>query len=68
MSKATLSFNIPEEKDEFEAAVHGGDYKDVIYQIDMKLRNMEKYEDKEMISIDEARTMIREFLGDLPIF
>ena len=67
MSKATLSFNIPEEREEFEAAVHGGEYKDVIYQIDMRLRNMEKYEDKETITIEDARSMIREFLGDLPI-
>ena len=67
MSKVTITFNIPEDREDMFNAIHGGEYRDAIYKVDQRLRAMEKYEDKEMVAVDEVRTLIREALDELPL-
>ena len=42
--KAQLTFNLPEDHEEFTDAVNGNAYKAVIWQIDMYLRSQLKHE------------------------
>ena len=61
--KAKLEYTLPEETEEFMLAVEGGNWKNVIWDLDMVwLRNLEKYEDKETVTIEEIRDKIRELL------
>ena len=41
--KAQLTFNLPEDHEEFTDAVNGNAYKSVIWQIDMYLRSQLKH-------------------------
>lgn len=43
MPKANLSFKLPEEKSEYFLAVHAGDWHDIVYELDMMLRNALKH-------------------------
>jgi hypothetical protein len=43
MSKAILEFNLPEEQHEHNDAVHGTDWKLVVWDLDQTLRNYLKY-------------------------
>jgi hypothetical protein len=43
--KATLSFELPEEREEFEAATKGSAYKATLTDLDNYLRSRLKYED-----------------------
>lgn len=43
MPKATLSFKLPEEKEEFDIASKAGQLHCVIYDLDQYLRQMTKY-------------------------
>jgi len=44
--KAILEFNLPEDQVDFEMAVHGSDYKHVLWNIDQHLRAQLKYNEK----------------------
>lgn len=59
--KATLSFNLPEEKDEFDTAVNAGKYKAALWEISQRVfRPARKhgYADARIQSIlDRANTM-----------
>ena len=44
MPKATLQFDLPEEHQEHQDAIHGSEWKDVVWDIDQFLRNKLKYE------------------------
>jgi hypothetical protein len=44
MPKATLQFNLPEEHQEHQDAVHGSDWKFVVWDLDQFLRNKLKYD------------------------
>jgi hypothetical protein len=43
--KATLTFNLPEDYEEYKLAVNGSHYHYVIQQMDERLRCMNKYEE-----------------------
>jgi hypothetical protein len=43
--KATLTFNLPDEQEEFNTAVHASDALYVIGQIDERMRQIVKYEE-----------------------
>jgi len=43
--KATLEFNLPEDKPEFNNAIKGGDWKHVCWEMDQYLRKEIKYND-----------------------
>lgn len=64
MPKASLSFILPEEQDDFNYAKNGVKYYLVLEELDNWLRAKMKYEDKESISIDEVRKQLRELLEE----
>jgi len=67
MSKAILEFNLPEDRESFELAYYGDSYSFVLSDFDQWLRNMAKYEDKETITIEEARKHLRQLMDEREI-
>lgn len=65
MSKVILEYNLPEEREELDTAYKGHIYKHTIEELDNWLRALSKYEDKEVVSIDDVRSKIREIERDL---
>jgi hypothetical protein len=65
--RATLNFNLPEEREEFELAQHGSAYSIVLSDLDNFLRNALKYgnltelEDK---IYDDLRNKLHELAND----
>jgi hypothetical protein len=45
MARATLTFNLPEESAEHSDAVKGADWKQVVFEIDRKLKDTVDYSD-----------------------
>jgi hypothetical protein len=43
MPNVTLSYRLPDEQDEFDAAVHGVDWQSVLGEVDNEIRNWVKY-------------------------
>lgn len=66
--KGYLSFSLPEEREEFETAQQGSGFKFALQDYDNWLRNLAKYEDKETVTIEEAREKLFEILGELSIW
>lgn len=61
--KAKLVFNLPEEQSDLKFSMNGIKWALAMNDLDNKLRNMQKYENIENISIDDCREMIREILA-----
>jgi hypothetical protein len=61
--KATLEFDMLEEREELENAIHGGEWKSVVWELDQKLRGYLKYEHT-FKNVDEALEKLREELHD----
>jgi hypothetical protein len=69
MPKAILEFNLPEENEEFESAHKGILYKLVIWDLDMYLRdilkyNSDSYDEKVIIELQKTRDKIHELLSE----
>ena len=63
MATATLQFNLPEEHEEFSAAVTGSTWKQVCWEIDQQLRGEVKYaSDETPEAVVDALARIRESL------
>lgn len=60
MPKAILEFALPEESYEHQSAVAACDLRRAIMNFDQWLRNMAKHESKSVVSIAEAKEMLRE--------
>jgi hypothetical protein len=58
--KTTLTFNMPDEAFECEAANKGTQLALAFQEIDARLRSMAKYDDKNEISIESMRSMLRD--------
>ena len=41
--KATLEFNLPEDQSEFDVAIKGGDWRNLVWNMDQYLRKQVKY-------------------------
>lgn len=61
MPKATLNFKLPEEQYEYKNAIHGGDWKSIVYEVSMFLRNKLKY-GHEFKDANEALEAVRDEL------
>ena len=61
---AILGFRLPEERAEFEAAVHGADYLCVLQDLDQWLREQAKYHDRPTVPVDEVRDRLREIADE----
>lgn len=63
MSKATLKFNLPEEATEFEHSFKGPIWRGVVQQLDNRLRDCLKYDDKmtspERTALELARSLLQ---------
>jgi len=67
MAKLTLTFDLPEERDESLRAVHGGAAFAALYDLDQVLRNKIKYNelsDDEERGVQFARDQLRELCAD----
>lgn len=63
--KGILTFNLPQENDEFELAQQGWQYKGVVNDLDRMLRNKLKHEhlsDSEHQSLTEIREFLHQCL------
>jgi len=60
MPKATLSYTLPEEKEEFETALHGGDYKCAWSDLREALRGEFKYKGKKQITAELLYEMLNQ--------
>ena len=58
---ATLRFMLPEDRDEFDVAVHGGDWREAMREVTEELRTKIKHGD---LSEDDARifTEVRDMI------
>ena len=65
--KAILEFNLPEEKEEFDAASKGMDWALVAWEIDQHLRNELKYGNLSSdgrIRLEKTRTALNDMIAD----
>jgi hypothetical protein len=62
--KARLTFTMPDEREAFEDAVHGGEWNVIVQDMDNALRNWLKY-GHEFKSADEALEAARTKLNEL---
>jgi hypothetical protein len=62
MAKATITFTLPEEQQDFHDAVHASDYKLVLWDLDQKLRSEIKYNDKLDHKTETAYQTVRDML------
>ena len=64
MAKGILSFNLPEEREEFELAQNAIQYSIVLTDYSNWLRAMYKYEDKTTVEIEDARQKLFDLCAD----
>lgn len=62
--KANLEFDLPEEQDEFECCINAAKWKSVCFEYANYLRHMEKYSEKETVSIEVIRKKFYDCLAD----
>ena len=65
--KAQLTFNLPEDHEEFTDAVNGNAYKAVIFQIDQWMRSQIKHQemiDECRMKLADARAELREIMNE----
>ncbi len=62
--EAVLKFNLPDDKDEFTAAIKGKDYWLALWDIYSYLRQLWKYGEEENVSIEEVYNKFFEILED----
>ena len=65
--KATLEFN-DEEREQLQLAIDGWEWRQVVNDILDKLRDEQKYQDHEVIGVDEMETFILETVSDRGLF
>jgi hypothetical protein len=64
---ATLTFQLPDEQEEFYLAAKGADWRIVVEDMDAHLRSRLKYEDlpeEADKALDEARQKLHEFVAE----
>lgn len=64
MSKATLSFEIPQENIEFESAYYGHSFKRVIEDFNDWIRTQIKYQNVEVLPLEEVRSKLWEIVKE----
>ena len=65
--KATLTFNLPEEKEELDDAINGTKWWCIVWEIDQKMRGIVKYDsvsDETAVIVDGLRDHLRELTYD----
>lgn len=64
MPKVVLEFNLPEEEQQFRAAVDGGKWQVVVTDMDEWLRQKCKYAESDVLTAGEARDKLRELASE----
>lgn len=62
--KAILEFNLPEEREEHELALKGGSWRNVVWELDCKLRNYLKH-GHDFKKVDDGLESLRNDLHEL---
>tara|TARA_B100000949_G_C14151935_1_gene395205 strand:+ start:166 stop:390 length:225 start_codon:yes stop_codon:yes gene_type:complete len=62
--KATLEFNLPEDKEEFNVASKAMDWAVLAWDIDQQCRNWIKYEEKRQEAVEDVLQSIRDMIHD----
>jgi hypothetical protein len=66
--KATLEFNLPDDREDFELATNGYKYYGVLWEFDQHLRAKIKYDEKLSEEVhdtyQEIREKLREYMND----
>ena len=62
--KGILTFNLPEEQEEFEMAQNGWKWNMVVHETLQELRKYIKYEDKETVNCEEFRQFIWDLMNE----
>ena len=65
--KATLEFNLPDDRNEHLRAVHAGAAWSMIYEIDNRLRNLIKYGVSKESSYEQELSEIRREIYDVTV-
>ena len=69
--KVELSFNLPEEEEDFRAAINGHKLRSITYDFDQWLRNQIKYEDltdEEYQTLQKCRDQFKAMFYDEDLF
>ncbi len=64
MPKVILEYQLPEELDEYETAMKGGNYHYILDEIKRYVRSLSKYDERELIPIEELADKINELTAD----
>jgi hypothetical protein len=67
MSRVALSFKLPEEQEDFKLAINGVSYYLVLSDLKDWLRHKRKYEDIEILTIEEVEAKVYELLNERSI-
>lgn len=62
--KSTLEFTLPEEREELDLALNAGKMACVISDLDNWLRSLQKYQDKDTVSVEEVREELHRLMRD----
>lgn len=66
--KATLEFNLPDDKEDFDLATRALSWYSIVWDMDQYLRSRLKYEDSlsedSYKALEEAREKLREIIND----
>ena len=62
--KGTLTFTLPEEREEFDDARRGGDWKAAVFEFDQFLRSEIKYTDKDTTVHQALRDKLHELIQE----
>ena len=64
MPRAYLSFRLPQDQDAHKHALNGGKYKAMLDKLDQWCRNLSKYDNVELLKVEEVRAKIRELFNE----
>jgi hypothetical protein len=62
---ATLSFNLPEDRYEFDAAIQGEQWRNTLSELDQELRNCIKYEENKNNLCPNTVSFLRERISEI---
>lgn len=67
MAKGSLTFELPQERDEFEQAQKAGAYQAALHELWNWARALDKYSDQTTVTVGELRAKISEILNDYEV-
>jgi len=65
--QAFLKFKFPEDEELFKLCIHAKDFYFILNNLDEWLRKLQKYDEKETLTIEEIRNKIYELLNEYDV-